>query len=103
MEFPLLNPTLRDEFDLRVSKVRLAMEKSRLDAVPIASSVNIFYLTGGVCRGYFYLPIDMEPIFFMVPPAEATSDMEVNVRKPELIPDILADRGYPTAAYRSRV
>ena len=33
MNFPLLTQELEEEFLLRVSKVRLAMEKYRLDAV----------------------------------------------------------------------
>ena len=95
MEFPLLTPELQDEFDLRVSKVRMAMDKHGLDAIVLASTVNIFYMTGGVCRGYFYLPIDREPIFFMVPPASPSSPTEVSVHKPELIPGMLSDRAYP--------
>lgn len=97
MEFPLLTPELKEELNLRISKIRLAMEKQHLGAVLIASTVNLFYLTGGVCRGYFYLPIDREPIFFMVPPASAASPMAVAVRKPEQIPEILAGKGYPAA------
>lgn len=93
MNFPLLTQELEDEFLLRVSKVRLAMEKYRLDAVLLASTVNIFYMTGGVCRGYFYLPVDREPLFFVIPPAVAAGAIEVSIRKPEQIAELLAARG----------
>lgn len=94
MNFPLLTQELEEEFLLRVSKVRLAMEKYRLDAVLLASTVNIFYMTGGVCRGYFYLPVDREPLFFVIPPAVAAGAIEVSIRKPEQIAELLAARGY---------
>lgn len=96
MYFPLLTPDLKDEFELRISKVRLAMERNHLDSLLIASTVNIYYLTGGVCRGYFYLPIDREPILFMMPPAEPVNELCVSIRKPEHIPSILSERGYDT-------
>lgn len=93
MEFPLLTPDFKLEFDLRISKVRLAMTTHHIDALLIASTVNIFYLTGGVCRGYFYLPKEDDPVFFMVPPAEPVAGIGVTVRKPEQIPALLAERG----------
>lgn len=93
MNFPLLTPELHDEFELRLSKVRLAMEKQHLDALLIGSTVNIYYMTGGVCRGYIYIPIADAPVFFMMPPATPTTEMEVGIRKPEQIPTILAERG----------
>lgn len=94
MNFPLLNEELNDEYELRLSKVRLAMEEAGVDAVLIGSSVNIYYLTGGVCRGYFYLPIDREPLFFMIPPARASKPMEREIHKPEQIAAILAQEGF---------
>lgn len=94
MTFPLLTEDMKNEFDLRVSKVRLAMSNHEVDAMLVASTVNIYYLTGGVCRGYFYLPIDRDPVFFMIPPAEPTLDMEVSLRKPEQIPELLDKLGY---------
>lgn len=95
MNFTLLTPEMQEEFELRLSKVRLAMEKQHLDALLIGSTVNIYYLTGGVCRGYIYIPIADRPVFFMMPPAEATTDIEAEIRKPEQIPALLAERGLP--------
>lgn len=94
MTFPLLTEEFKDEFDLRVSKVRMAMERHEIDALLVASTVNLYYLTGGVCRGYFYLPIDREPVFFMQPPATPAGANEVSIRKPEQIAAILEERGY---------
>ena len=51
MKFPLLTRDMVNEFELRLSKVRMAMTEARLDAVLVGSTVNLFYLAGGVCRG----------------------------------------------------
>lgn len=94
MTFPLLSKELQSEFELRISKVRMAMQEQHIDALLIASTVNIYYLTGGVCRGYFYLPLDSDPIFFITPPAQINNPIAVSIRKPELIAGILLQRGY---------
>lgn len=85
MTFPLLSPDMKSEFELRLTKVRTAMCDAKCDALLLASTVNLFYLTGGVCRGYFYLPLEGEPIFFMTAPAEPVSQLCIQVRKPEEI------------------
>ena len=47
MKFPLLTRDMVNEFELRLSKVRMAMTEARLDAVLVGSTVNLFYLAGG--------------------------------------------------------
>lgn len=94
MQFPLMNEEMKGEFERRVTRVRLAMEVDKPDAVLVGSTVNIFYLSGGVCRGYFYIPAEGAPVFFMIPPAEPSNHIEVSVRKPEQIPDVLVKLGY---------
>lgn len=98
MTFPLLNNDNYTEFELRLQKVREEMTRHKTDALLIASSVNIFYLTGGVCRGYFYIPITGQPVFFMIPPAQATLPFEKNIRKPEQITEELEKAGYGITA-----
>ncbi|MDE5645472.1 MAG: Xaa-Pro peptidase family protein [Muribaculaceae bacterium] len=98
MKFPLLTRDMVNEFELRLSKVRMAMVEARLDAVLVGSTVNLFYLTGGVCRGYMYIPVDREPVFFVIPPAEPVGEIFSQIRKPEQIPDLLAAKGYDIPA-----
>lgn len=93
MDFPLLTPELHDELERRLIKVRMAMLNNDTDALLIGSTVNIFYLTGGVFRGYIYIPTEGQPVFFMIPPAEPNGNNEVSIRKPEMIPEILSARG----------
>lgn len=94
MQFPLLTPEMNAEYLRRIVRVRLAMQSTGADAVLVGSTVNVFYLSGGVCRGYFYIPAREEPLFFMIPPARPENDIETCIRKPEQIPDLLNQRGY---------
>ena len=97
MEFPLLTPEFKDEYRRRLRRIRRAMEARDLDALLIGASANIYYITGGVCRGYFYIPLeDAEPIFFTIPPSASSSPLDVSIRKPEMIPGELKNRGYKT-------
>lgn len=98
MKFPLLTRDMVNEFELRLSKVRMAMTEARLDAVLVGSTVNLFYLAGGVCRGYMYIPVDREPVFFVIPPAEPAGEFSARIRKPEQIPNLIAEKGYDIPA-----
>lgn len=93
MHFPLLLPEFKNEFNLRLEKVRQAMTASGTDALLGASTVNIFYLTGGICRGWFYIPLEGDPVFFYSAPAEIESPVACKIRKPEQIREILDDSG----------
>lgn len=105
MQFPLLNKDNRKEFELRIDKVRNAFlrhygcDKTSApgDALIVSSTVNLIYLAGGVCRGYFYIPTDPQrnPLFFMIPPARVSENDEISIRKPEQIPAELEKLGYP--------
>lgn len=96
MNFPLLSSDKSAEFELRIQKVRQIMSDNGLDAVLINSSVNLFYLTGGVCRGYFYLTSAHSPLLFIIPPGSSENAVYRQIRKPENIPSILEAEGYPT-------
>lgn len=95
MNIPFLTQDLKAEFDLRLSKVRSQMQSGHLDAILIASPVNIFYMSGCIFRGYVYIPADREPVFMMIPPSQAPDHQHcVAIRKPEVIADKLGEMGY---------
>lgn len=80
---------------LREDKVREEMKKEGFDALLIADNANIYYMSGCVFRGYVYLPIDRDPLFFVIrPQTVAKHPQVVEIRKPELIVDLLGERGY---------
>ena len=93
MTFPLLIPELKEELNLRVEKVKKEMGDT--DAILIASSTNMIYLSGCVFRGYIYLQRDRSPLYFTIPPSHCdNSGNAEEIRKPEMIPDYLTTHGY---------
>lgn len=100
MNIPFLTADLRAELDLRLTKVREEMKKEKLDAALLASSVNIYYMSGCIYRGYVYICADRDPLFLQVPPSYPNPEQSgsVAVRKPELISDILGELGYQLPA-----
>lgn len=97
MTFPLLTPDFRNEFELRLSKVRATMRHHRVDGLLLASTVNIYYLTGGICRGYIYIPEDekLDPLFLVMPPAELKDPIAMPLKRVDAIPEALAAKGLP--------
>lgn len=95
MNLPLLNPDNTSEFNMRLSKVRANLEIQESDAILIGSTTNLFYITGGVFKGYIYLPIDREPVIFMIPPSTYKGDNVREIHKPEQIVEVLSAMGYP--------
>lgn len=75
-----------------------AMEVEGCGSLLLRSIPSQLYLTGTVCSGWIFVPLDGVPIFF--PDRLATGltgyDPEriIRVRKPELIPSLLSDFGY---------
>ena len=93
MDLTLLHPDKRHELSLRVEKVKFQMQIAGMDGLLVGSPTNLYYLGGGVFRGYVYIPVDRDPLFFMIPPSEGIGDMCHTIRKPEMIAGILESQG----------
>ncbi|MDE6717215.1 MAG: Xaa-Pro peptidase family protein [Muribaculaceae bacterium] len=87
---------MRGELDLRIAKIREAMAEGDCDAVLIASTTNLFYISGTVFRGYVLILSDSDPVWFMVPPSVAPDGFPHchTIHKPEMIPAWLHEAGY---------
>lgn len=94
MDLTLLHPENNDELELRLSKVRYNMGMTELDAMLVAYPTNLYYLAGGIYRGYVYIPKEGEAIYFLIPPSESDFPQVRLIHKPELIPEILQKEGY---------
>lgn len=95
MKIPFLAPEFENELSLRIGKVRRHMKESKIDAVLLGSSVNVYYTSGCVFRGYVYIASDSAPLFFTIPPSEQDgADPRCHkVRKPEMIANVLTENG----------
>lgn len=93
----LIPATLKKETDARVSKLQAQMRESGMDAILVSSNVNLYYVTGRFFRGYVYIPIIGNPVYFVIrPQIYGESDDIFFIRKPEQIPDKLTELGFET-------
>lgn len=87
---------LLDDLRSRWQKVADALcERSPNAALLVAGRVNVFYLSGRVYRGYAYLPAQGEPLFLVRRPLGLEGARVRYFHRPDEIPSILADAGYP--------
>ena len=64
-----------------------------MDACLLSIDVNLLYTTGHIYSGYFYLPVEGDPWFFVKRPNGLSGEQVVYIRKPEEIPALLAEAG----------
>ena len=85
----------REESLLRIQKLRQVLEQHDVDAMLLGANVNLFYLTGMIYDGYFYLPRQGDCLALTRRPKELNLPgiEDVSIGKPEQIPALLAERG----------
>ena len=79
-----------EEFALRISHIREAMNEASVKQLLITDNANLFYLTGRVYAGYAYIPAEGLPLFFIRRPSGLKGDGVVYIRKPEEMGQTLA-------------
>ena len=91
----LIPDNFKAEINLRINSLRKNIIQNGADAVLINSNVNIYYLSGRFYRGYVYVSLDRDPLWFIVKPDIYRKEEQIEyIRKPELIPEILISKGY---------
>lgn len=86
---------LLSELVQRRDKIRDLMFKEGIDAALIATNVNLLYTYGQVVSGYLYLPLQAPARLFVKRPASLTGEHVHPIRKPEQLPELLAQCGLP--------
>lgn len=90
----LIQKDIIPDIMLRMDSLRRQMRAEKIDALLVASNANIYYTTGRFFRGYVYIPLEGDPVWFIVRPYSYDTDSHIiNVRKPELIPEELKKLG----------
>jgi len=84
---------LETELNIRWDKIRQAMKQQGIDATILTTTVNLIYISGQVFNGYFFLPSEGDPIFFIKRPLGLDGINIHYIRKPEDIPAILSSKG----------
>lgn len=87
-----MDQTLSQDIKLRLARIQKVMQAMNTDACILSTEVNIFYCTGKVYNGYFYLPAEGEAINFVRRP-EVDLENTIYIHKPELILEKLDEMG----------
>lgn len=74
----------------KLEKIQQQMQILGADACLLCVDVNLYYLTGRIYNGYFYIPAEGKPYFFVKRPAGFSGENVYYIRKPEDITDILS-------------
>ena len=74
----------------KLEKIQQQMQIVGADACLLCVDVNLYYLTGRIYNGYFYIPAEGKPYFFVKRPAGFSGENVYYIRKPEDITDILS-------------
>ena len=92
----LIPDDLKSEIRLRLESLRSNMRGCGIEAIVVASNPNIYYTTGRFFRGYVYIPLDGEPVWFVIRPDVFVHEEDVvTIRKPEMIPSELTRLNRP--------
>lgn len=83
---------LSEDIKLRLARIQKVMQAMNIDACVLSTEVNIFYCTGLVYNGYFYLPAEGEAINFVRRP-KVDLENTIYIHKPELILEKLEEKG----------
>lgn len=90
-----ISTDLYSDIEKRINSVKRYLKDEGIEALLVASNANILYTTSRFFRGYVYIPVDGEPIWFVIKPnIYEDFDRMVTIRKPESIPDELHRMGY---------
>ena len=84
---------LTKDLETRHQRLQKAMQDMNIDACLLTTAVNVFYTTGMVYNGYFYLPAEGNPIHFVKRPEGVDFENTVYIRKPEQIAEELSNLG----------
>jgi Xaa-Pro aminopeptidase len=78
---------------LKWDRMQQAMQKINADGCLLTVDVNLYYTTGRIFSGYFYLPAEGAPWFFVKRPNGLTGDHVEYIRKPEQMAELFASHG----------
>ena len=90
----MIDKKLVKDLFFRQHRLQKIISDAGVDGILLSTDVNIYYMTGLVFSGYYYLPADDEPVFFVKRPDGLSGERIFSIRKPEQIPDIFTSKGW---------
>lgn len=89
----MINESLIDDFRIKWNRIQTALKEVNADGCLLSAGVNLFYVTGQMYNGYFYLPVEGEPWLFIKRPNDLKGNNLVYIRKPEQLPEMFEKYG----------
>ena len=84
---------MENELELKWRRIQQAMRQEEADGCLLTMNVNLYYVSGQVFNGYFYLPAEGRPYWFVKRLTIPETDRVHAIRKPEQMPDFFQDLG----------
>lgn len=85
---------MTNELKLRQERVQQSMQKMNVDGCLLSIDVNLYYMTGYVFSGYYYLPAEGDAHWFVKRPNGLSGNAVSYIRKPEQIIEIFNANGW---------
>lgn len=89
----MIQKELISDLQIKWDRMQQAMQKIHADGCLLSVNVNLYYTTGRIYSGYFYLPAEGAPWFFVKRPNGLEGNNVEYIRKPEQITEIFAANG----------
>ena len=91
----LIQPSLCADLQIKWTRLQQDMQLQHADGCLLSVDVNLYYTTAQIFSGYFYLPAEGKPHFFIKRPNGLSGENVHYIRKPEQLPEIFASVGLP--------
>ncbi len=91
----MIEKELAGDLRLKWNRMQEAMQKTDVDGCLLSVDVNLYYTTGRIFSGYFYLPQEGNPWFFVKRPNGLDGEQVIYIRKPEQLSGLFAENNIP--------
>ena len=82
---------MENELELKWRRIQQAMRQEEADGCLLTMNMNLYYVSGQVFNGYFYLPAEGRPYWFVKRLTIPETDRVHVIRKPEQMPELFRD------------
>ena len=82
---------MENELELKWRRIQQAMRQEEADGCLLTMNMNLYYVSGQVFNGYFYLPAEGRPYWFVKRLTLPETNQVHVIRKPEQMPELFRD------------
>lgn len=84
---------MMNELELKWQRIQQAMRLKNADGCLLSMNMNLYYVSGQVFNGYFYLPAEGRPYWFVKRLTIPETAEVYAIRKPEQLPELFRELG----------